>query len=76
MGDGVITNFMFATGIENSIPTINGGRTRVDEMESCGFYKHWRSARHGEATDARVEDADRCHEDGLSYHVGGPVPGH
>jgi len=22
--------FMFATGIENSIPTINGGRTRID----------------------------------------------
>ena len=25
-------NFMFATGIENSYPTIHGGRTRVDEM--------------------------------------------
>lgn len=34
---------MFATGVENSIPTINGGRTRVDEMESCGHYKHWRT---------------------------------
>ncbi len=34
---------MFATGIENSNPTINGGRTRVDEMESCGHYKHWRT---------------------------------
>ena len=33
---------MFATGIENSVPTINGGRTRVDEMESCGHYRHWR----------------------------------
>jgi beta-glucosidase/6-phospho-beta-glucosidase/beta-galactosidase len=33
---------MFATGIENSIPTINGGRTRVDQMESCGHYKHWK----------------------------------
>jgi len=33
---------MFATGIENSIPTINNGKTRVDEMELCGFYKHWR----------------------------------
>ena len=33
MGDRDITNFMFATGIENSIPTINGGRTRVDQME-------------------------------------------
>jgi beta-glucosidase/6-phospho-beta-glucosidase/beta-galactosidase len=33
---------MFATGIENSIPTINGGRERVDEMEKCGHYQHWR----------------------------------
>ncbi|MFC5507969.1 MULTISPECIES: family 1 glycosylhydrolase [Hyphomicrobiales] len=35
--------FMFATGIENSYPTINNGRTRVDEMEKCGHYKHWRT---------------------------------
>ena len=35
--------FMFATGIENSVPTINNGRTRIDEMEKCGFYKHWRT---------------------------------
>jgi beta-glucosidase/6-phospho-beta-glucosidase/beta-galactosidase len=34
--------FLFATGIENSNPTIHGGRTRVDEMEKCGHYKHWR----------------------------------
>lgn len=34
--------FMFATGIENSSPTINNGRVRVDEMESCGHYKHWK----------------------------------
>ena len=33
---------MFSTGIENSVPTIDGGRTRIDEMESCGHYKHWR----------------------------------
>src|SRR5262249_32950780 len=38
--------FMFATGIENSYPTIpgkNGKRTRVDEMEKCGHYKHWKT---------------------------------
>ncbi len=35
--------FMFATGIENSIPTINGGRTRIDQMEKCGHYRHWRT---------------------------------
>lgn len=34
--------FMFATGIENSIPTINDGRVRVDEMEKCFHYKYWR----------------------------------
>jgi beta-glucosidase/6-phospho-beta-glucosidase/beta-galactosidase len=34
---------MFATGIENSIPTIKGGRVRVDQMEACGHYKHWRT---------------------------------
>jgi beta-glucosidase len=34
--------FMFATGIENSIPTIDGGRHRVDEMEKCGHYKYWK----------------------------------
>ena len=41
-GDCAIATFMFATGIENSIPTINNGKTRVDEMEVCGHYKHWR----------------------------------
>ena len=34
--------FMFATGIENSIPTIHHGRTRIDEMEACGHYEYWR----------------------------------
>jgi beta-glucosidase len=34
---------MFATGIENSIPKIKGGTVRVDQMESCGHYRHWRT---------------------------------
>jgi beta-glucosidase/6-phospho-beta-glucosidase/beta-galactosidase len=37
--------FMFATGVENSYPTILGpdGRPRrVDEMEKCGHYTRWR----------------------------------
>jgi beta-glucosidase/6-phospho-beta-glucosidase/beta-galactosidase len=37
--------FMFATGIENSYPTIalaNGKTKRIDEMEKCGHYQHWR----------------------------------
>lgn len=33
---------MFCTGIENSIPTIDHGRTRIDQMEVCGHYRHWR----------------------------------
>lgn len=34
---------MFATGIENSYPTVNidGKRIRVDEMEKTGHYKKW-----------------------------------
>ena len=35
--------FMFATGIENSYPTIDNGRLRVDEMDKCGHYTHWRT---------------------------------
>ncbi|MFL6228153.1 MAG: family 1 glycosylhydrolase [Pyrinomonadaceae bacterium] len=34
--------FMFATGIENSAPTIKQGTVRVDEMERCGHYERWR----------------------------------
>ena len=36
--------FMFATGIENSYPTIqlpDGSIKRVDEMEKCCHYKNW-----------------------------------
>ncbi len=33
--------FMFATGIENSYPKIANGR-RIDQMEKCGHYEHWR----------------------------------
>jgi beta-glucosidase len=35
--------FMFATGVENSSPTINHGRTRIDQMEKCGHYRQWRT---------------------------------
>jgi beta-glucosidase len=34
--------FMFATGIENSAPTIRQGTLRVNEMERCGHYGRWR----------------------------------
>lgn len=33
---------MFATGIEGSYPTVEGGRRRMDEMEKCGHYRRWR----------------------------------
>lgn len=32
---------MFATGIENSIPLINNGRKRIDELEKCKHYEYW-----------------------------------
>ena len=47
--------FMFATGIENSDPTINNGRTRMDKLEKCGHYTHWRA------------DFDLVRELGISY---------
>ena len=52
--------FLFATGIENSYPTIDGGKTRVDEMEKCGHYKHWRT------------DFDLVQELGISFLRYGP----
>src|ERR1041385_9267534 len=39
----MVPAFMFATGIENSSPTIQHGRVRVDEMEHCGHYDQWRT---------------------------------
>src|SRR5579875_879164 len=38
-------HFMFATGIENSYPTVagkKGAKRRVDEMEKCRFYENWK----------------------------------
>ena len=51
---------MFATGIENSIPTINNGKTRVDQMEAAKFYKFWR------------EDFDAVQELGIHFLRYGP----
>ena len=39
---GSAQNFMFATGIECSYPTIEHGQVRRDELEECGHYEHWR----------------------------------
>jgi len=33
-------SFLFATGIENSYPTIANGR-RIDQMDKCGHYARW-----------------------------------
>ena len=35
-------NFMFATGIECSYPTIEHGRVRRDQLAECGHYERWR----------------------------------
>ncbi len=51
---------MFATGIENSIPTINNGRTRVDQMEACDHYRRWR------------EDFDCVQDIGINFLRFGP----
>ncbi len=40
--DGSPGNFMFATGIECSYPTINNGTIRRDQLEECGHYTHWK----------------------------------
>jgi beta-glucosidase/6-phospho-beta-glucosidase/beta-galactosidase len=35
-------NFMFATGIECSYPTIDNGKLRRDQMDECHHYKYWK----------------------------------
>src|SRR5215217_2978874 len=44
-GRGRLADFVFATGIECSSPTIggpNGRAVRVDELEKTFHYTHWR----------------------------------
>lgn len=43
---GAPQNFMFATGIECSNPTIENGRVRRDELEECGHYERWKEDLH------------------------------
>jgi beta-glucosidase/6-phospho-beta-glucosidase/beta-galactosidase len=40
--DGYTGNFMFATGIECSYPTIRHGHVRRDQLKECGHYDYWR----------------------------------
>jgi len=35
-----LSPFLFATGVENSYPTIAGG-ARIDQMDKCGHYARW-----------------------------------
>jgi beta-glucosidase/6-phospho-beta-glucosidase/beta-galactosidase len=55
MGD-----FMFATGIECSYPTIDRGRWRLDQLEMTNHYKYW------------SRDLELVKEMGLSYLRYGP----
>ena len=52
--------FLFATGIENSNPTIQNGKFRQDELEKCGHYKFWK------------KDFDLVQELGIQYLRYGP----
>jgi beta-glucosidase/6-phospho-beta-glucosidase/beta-galactosidase len=52
--------FMFATGIECSYPTIDGGRWRLDQLEATDHYHHWR------------RDLELVRELGLRYLRYGP----
>ena len=54
------SQFLFATGIENSYPTIQNGKVRQDEMEKCGHYKFWQ------------KDFDLVQELGIEYLRYGP----
>lgn len=44
--NGTPRDFMFATGIECSYPTIENGRVRRDQLEECGHYKYWKEDLH------------------------------
>jgi beta-glucosidase/6-phospho-beta-glucosidase/beta-galactosidase len=55
-----MSEFMFATGIECSCPTIEGGRWRIDELESTDHYRYWR------------RDLELVRELGLRYLRYGP----
>ena len=43
---GKPSNFMFATGIECSYPTIEQGKVRRDELEECRHYECWQEDLH------------------------------
>src|SRR5829696_3495882 len=55
-----MAEFMFATGIECSYPTIEGGRWRIDQLASTEHYRYWR------------RDLELVRELGLRYLRYGP----
>jgi beta-glucosidase/6-phospho-beta-glucosidase/beta-galactosidase len=55
-----MADFMFATGIECSCPTIENGRWRLDELEATDHYRFWR------------RDLELVRELGLCYLRYGP----
>lgn len=55
-----MAEFLFATGIECSYPTIDHGTWRLDELESTGHYRYWR------------RDLELVRELGLRYLRYGP----
>jgi beta-glucosidase/6-phospho-beta-glucosidase/beta-galactosidase len=55
-----MAEFMFATGIECSYPTIDGGRWRIDQLQETKHYENWR------------RDLELVRELGLRYLRYGP----
>jgi beta-glucosidase/6-phospho-beta-glucosidase/beta-galactosidase len=55
-----MADFMFATGIECSYPTIDGGRWRLDQLEMTDHYRYWK------------RDLELVRELGLRYLRYGP----
>ncbi len=63
-------NFMFATGIECSYPTVGNGRVRRDQLEECRHYERWR-----EDLGLVRELGLRVLRYGLPYHRAHVAPG-
>src|SRR5688572_29017248 len=59
-GEARAGDFMFATGIECSYPTIENGRWRMDQLSETGHYRFWR------------RDLELVRELGLQYLRYGP----
>jgi beta-glucosidase/6-phospho-beta-glucosidase/beta-galactosidase len=55
-----MAEFMFATGVECSYPTIEGGRWRIDQLAATEHYRYWR------------RDLELVRELGLRYLRYGP----